>query len=357
MSTLESFKSLSRAMFLGFRRDRGALFFTVLFPLMFLVIFGGVFGHQSTSKVKVLEIGRVPILDQAMAHGGDELGDTMKLSKSSDKHDALHKVTKGDADAAVEQVGNQLVVHYSAADQVKSGTVQGLMNSIVQGANQAATGKPPAYHVTSQQVEDDSLKAIQFFTPSLLGWALASAGVFGASQTLVTWRTKGILRRLQLSPAPIPTVFAARVAVSLAVALVQFALFVAVAQLPFFGLKLGHYWWMAVPMVLSGVLAFLAIGMVIGAWAKTQETAQAVTQLVVLPMAFLGGSFFPLDASPTWMRTLAYIFPLRYLNTGMLNVMGRGLGPMSALPQMGILLGFAVVGGLVAMRLFRWDSA
>lgn len=357
MSTYESFKSLSRAMFLGFRRDRTALFFTVLFPLMFLVVFGGIFGHQTTSKVKILEVGKAPIIDRAVTQGAEELGKVLKVEKTSDRAGALRKVEKGDADAVVEQHGNRLVVHYSAADQVKSGTVRGLMNSIVQSANISATGKPPTYQVSNQQVEDDSLKAIQFFTPSLLGWALASAGVFGASQTLVTWRTKGILRRLQLSPAPVPTVFAARVAVSLAIALVQFALFIVVAQLPMFGLQLSGAWWMAIPMVIAGVLAFLSIGMLIGAWAKTQETAQAVTQLVVLPMAFLGGSFFPLDASPGWMRALSYVFPLRYLNEGMLNVMGRGLGPSSALPQIGVLLGVAVVGALIAVRLFRWDAA
>lgn len=357
MSTFESFKSLSRAMYLGFKRDRTALFFTILFPLMFLLIFGGIFGHQTTSKVNVVEVGKAPILEQAVTQGAEELGKVMKVTRTSDRAAALRKVEKGDADAAVEQRGAQLVVHYSAADQVKSGTVRGLMDSIVQAANQDATGRPPTYTMSAQQVEDDSLKAIQFFTPSLLGWALASAGVFGASQTLVSWRTKGILRRLQLSPAPIPTVFAARVAVSLAIALVQFALFVLVAQLPMFGLQLSGAWWMSIPMVIAGVLAFLSIGMLIGAWAKTQETAQAVTQLVVLPMAFLGGSFFPLDAAPGWMKTLSYIFPLRYLNEGMLNVMGRGLGPMSALPQIGVLVGVAVVGALIAVRLFRWEAA
>jgi ABC-2 type transport system permease protein len=344
-------------MYLGFKRDRTALFFTILFPLMFLLIFGGIFGHQTTSKVKVVEVGKAPILEQAVTQGAEQLGKIMKVTRTSDRADALRKVEKGDADAAVEQRGAQLVVHYSAADQVKSGTVRGLMDSIVQSANQQATGKPPAYTMSAQQVEDDSLKAIQFFTPSLLGWALASAGVFGASQTLVSWRTKGILRRLQLSPAPIPTVFAARVAVSLVIALVQFALFVLVAQLPMFGLRLSGAWWMSIPMVIAGVLAFLSIGMLIGAWAKTQETAQAVTQLVVLPMAFLGGSFFPLDAAPGWMKTLSYIFPLRYLNEGMLNEMGRGLGPMSALPQIGVLVGVAVVGALIAVRLFRWEAA
>ncbi|TDC53182.1 ABC transporter permease [Actinomadura sp. KC345] len=357
MSTYESFKSLSRAMYLGFQRDRAALFFTVLFPLMFLVIFGGVFNEQTTSKVDVLKIGQVPVLEQAVAQGGGELGKVMTVAEASGRADALQQVEKGDVDGAVEQRGGRLIVHYSAADQVKSGTVRGLMNSVVQAANQADSGRPPAYSLAAQRVEDDSLKAIQFFTPGLLGWALASAAVFGASQTLVTWRTKGILRRLRLSPAPIPTVFAARVAVSVAIALAQFALFVLVARLPMFGLQLEGAWWMAIPLLVAGVLSFLSIGMLIGAWARTQETANAVTQLIVLPMAFLGGSFFPLEETPGWMQTVSYIFPLRYLNEGMLNVMSRGLGPGSVLAEMGILLGVAAAGALLALRLFRWDAA
>ncbi|MBW8484913.1 ABC transporter permease [Actinomadura parmotrematis] len=356
MSTYQSFTSLARAMLLGFRRDKGALFFTVLFPLMFLVIFGGVFGHQATAKVTVVAAGPVPLVDRAVAHDGDLAG-TLKVVRAASRDAALKKVEKGDADAFVEQSGNALNVRYSVADQVKSGTARGLLSSIAQSANLAATGRPPAYTVTEAQVEDRSLKAIQFFTPSLLGWALASAGVFGASQTLVTWRTKGILRRLRLSPAPVPTVFAARVAVSLGIALVQFAVFVAVAHLPFFGLKLTGDWWLAIPTLMAGVLAFLGIGTLIGSWAKTQETAQLVGQLVVLPMAFLGGSFFPLDSMPGWMRAVSYVFPLRYLNQGMLDVMGRGLGPGSVLVPIAVLLGVALVTALLAVRVFRWDAA
>jgi ABC-type multidrug transport system permease subunit len=240
---------------------------------------------------------------------------------------------------------------------VKSGTVRGLMNSIVQTANISASGRPAQFKLTATQVEDDSLKPIQFLTPGLLGWALASAGVFGAAQTLVNWRSKGILRRLRLSPAPIPAVFGARVTVSVGIALVQLAMFLLVARLPLFDLQLQGAWWMCVPVVLAGVLAFLAIGTVIGAWARTQEAAQTVGQLVVLPMAFLGGSFFPLDAAPAWMQTISHVFPLRYLNEAMMDVMARGQGPLSVLPEIGVLLAIAVAGTLAALRLFRWDDA
>jgi ABC-2 type transport system permease protein len=356
---MTSFQSLARAMFLGFRRDRTALFFTIALPLLFLVIIGGLFAKQSTPRAKVLEIGSVAVVDQMPADMRAGFEKSMKITmmdKVTGRDAALNKVKKGDYAAALEQDGDQVVIHYSAADQVKSGNAEGQVEGLVQAANQAASGRPPKYHLRAEQVEDKSLKAIQYVTPGLLGWALASAGMFGASTTFVTWRTKGILRRLRLSPVPIRTLFVARVAVSLSTALVQAVLFIGVATLPFFGLKLSHYWWMAVPMVAAGALAFLAIGMLIGAFAKTQEAAQAITQLVVLPMAFLGGSFFPIDSAPKWLRVVTEIFPLRHLNEGMLKVIARGAGPASVLPQLGILLGFALVATVVAVRVFRWEQ-
>jgi ABC-2 type transport system permease protein len=353
---MTGFRSLTRAMFLGFRRDRTAMFFTILLPLLFLVVIGGMLAKQSTPRSKVLEIGSVPVVDRMPEVMRAGVGGSLKITKVADRDAALEKVRKGDYAAALEQNGDQVVIHYSAADQVKSGAVRAQVEGLVQAANQAASGRPPKYRLQARQVEDRSLKAIQYITPGVLGWALASGGMFGASTTLVTWRTKGILRRLRLSPVPIRTLFTARVAVSLGTALVQTVLFIGVATLPFFGLRLSHYWWMAIPMVMAGALAFLAIGMLIGAWAKTQEAAQAVTQLIVLPMAFLGGSFFPIDSAPKWLRVVTEIFPLRHLNEGMLKVMARGAGPASVLPQLGILLGFALVATAIAVRVFRWEQ-
>ena len=54
-----------------------------------------------------------------------------------------------------------------------------MFSGIVQAANQAASHEPPAYQLATQQVEDKSLKPIQYLTPGLLGWAIASGGAFG----------------------------------------------------------------------------------------------------------------------------------------------------------------------------------
>jgi ABC-2 type transport system permease protein len=74
---------------------------------------------------------------------------------------------------------------------------------------------------------------------------------------------------------------------------------------------------MAIPVVAAGTLAFMSIGLLTGAVAKTQQAATAIANLTILPMAFLGGAFIPLDFAPAWIRDVSYAMPLRYLVTGM----------------------------------------
>lgn len=351
-------KSLSRAMALGFIRDRTSLFFTILFPLMFLILFGGIFANQTAPRADVVQIGPVALLDQIPAADRGELDAVLHIDRTTDRESALAKVRKGDADAAVEQSGNRIVLHFSAADQVKAATVQGIFNSLVQTGNLAAAGvTAPAWALDPQQVEDQSLKTIQYVTPGLLGWAIATGAMFGAALTLVNWRQKKILRRLRLSPVSTVTIAGARVGVSVAIALAQTAIFIGVASLPYFGLRLSAYWWMSIPLVFAGTLAFLSLGLLAGSFAKTPEAASAVANLIVLPMAFLSGAFFPLQGAPRWLQLISNALPLRHLVDGMLAVMVRGQGPASVLPQIGILLGFAVVVSAIAVSLFRWDDA
>ena len=52
-----------------------------------------------------------------------------------------------------------------------------------------------------------------------------------------------------------------------------------------------------------------------------------MANFLVLPMAFLSGSFFPLDGARRWLQTVSKALPLRHLNDGMLDVMVRGDGP------------------------------
>jgi ABC-2 type transport system permease protein len=109
-------------------------------------------------------------------------------------------------------------------------------------------------------------------------------------------------------------------------------------------------------VLIFGTLAFMSIGLLVGSFAKTQQAATAIANLIILPMAFLGGAFIPLDFAPAWLRHVSYVMPLRYLVTGMQDVMARGEGAGAALLPIGILAALTVVLTTIAVRVFRWDE-
>ena len=359
---MKSFVSLSKAMALGLLRDRAAVFFMLVFPLMFLALFGALFDDESTPQAKIVQVGDVKVLDSIPDAERAQLRDVLSIEKTDGsaaaRTEALKKVREGDTDAAVFQSGDgEVAMRYSAADSVRSGNVRSVVDSVIQQANQEATGKPPAYRLTTKRIEDESVKPIQFLTPGLLSWAVAMGGVFGSALNLVSWRKKRILRRLWLAPVGPGSVIGARVGVNLALAFAQTGIFLGLATLPYYGLRLGGSWWLCLPLVACGTLAFMSIGLLIGSWAKTEEAANGLAQIIVLPMAFLSGSFFPLEAAPGWVRSVSEFLPLTHLADAMQAVLSRGESWGAALPVMGGLLLFAAVVTLIASRLFRWDDA
>lgn len=348
-STSGQLGSLSRAMLRGFSRDKTSLFFTFLFPLMFLVVFGLVFRSDAASTTSLGVVGDGPVV----AALPDEVVDAVAYD---DVAAAVAAVEAGDLPGALVERGGEVTLYFAASDRVQAGTVQQIVASVVNGANLAATGQPPAIAFTSQQVESDAFTPIQFLAPGILSWGVATSATFGAALTLVAWRKRQVLRRLRLSPAPVWTIVGARVGVSLLVALMQAVLFLGVAQLPAFGLELAGQWWLALPVLLCGTCAFLAVGLLVGAVAGTEESASAIANFVVLPMAFLSGTFFDLSGAPAWMQAASKALPLGWMNDGITDVLVRGEGVGAAWLPCLVLLGFAAVVSAAATRVFRWES-
>ena len=342
-------RSLSRAMLRTFFRDRTSLFFTFLFPLMFLVVFGLVFRSDGAATTSLGVVGDGPVVSALPE-------DVVEPVAFDTAEEAVAAVEAGDLPGVLVEEGREVTLYFAASDQVQAGTVQQIVSSVVNGANLAATGRPPAITLTTQQVESAEFEPIQFLAPGILSWGVATSAAFGAALTLVAWRNRQVLRRLRLSPAPVGTIVGARVGVSLLVALMQAALFLGVALLPTFGLQLSGQWWLALPILLCGTCSFLAVGLLVGAVAKTEEAASAIANFVVLPMAFLSGIFFDLSAAPPWMSVVSRVLPLGWMNDGIKDVLVRGEGASAVWLPCLVLLGFAVVVGAAATRVFRWES-
>lgn len=346
---MRAWRALTVAMWKGLIADRSSLFFYFLFPLMFLVLFGLVLANPDVGRVTLGVTGSGPLVDALPE-------EVLTVERYDDFDDAVQAVRDGDLPAALRVDGDRVELRYAASRQVTAGTVQGIVASVVNQANLVAVDAEPTFALSASQVEDESFEPIQFLTSGLLAWGIAMSAAFGASMNLVIWRRNGVLRRLRLSPVPAVAVVGARVGVSIAVALLQTAVFVGVAVTPPFGLQLRGAWWLVLPLIVAGTLAFMSIGLLVGSLMTTEEAASAAVNLVILPMAFLSGVFFDISAMPELFQQVSWLMPLRHLSAALLDVLVRDAGAAALVVPMAVLVGFAAVLTLLASRFFTWDT-
>ncbi len=346
---MKQLASLSMAQIRGYFRDRTTLFFTFFLPLIFLGIFGLVSSNSNVSKTEVGIVGNGPLISALPK-------DVLKFENYKDEATAREAVRKGDSPGAFIESGNNVTLVYATTDATSAGILQGIATSVINSANlQAAGVTSPAYQLNATAVESEDLKPIEQLTPGIVSWAIATSACFGAALTFISWRDKQLLRRLRLAPMPTFTLICSRLAVAILIAIIQAAVFFAIAAVAFdFTLKPNILLYL--PILICGVLAFVAIGQLIGSIAKTVDSGSAIANLVVLPMAFVCGVFMPASMFPPIVQTIGKFLPLYHINEGTIDVMIRGEGVSSMLNACWPLLAFALVIGAIATKAFRWEK-
>lgn len=157
--------SLAVAMAKGFWRDRAAVFFAVVFPLMFLLLFGTLSSDEGASRTSVVQVGEVPLLDDPPGMASQVVDNSLDITRADDLDAALDEIREGDLDAAVVQDGDTVQLYYSQADPVVAGTVQGTFQAVISSANLGASQRPPQFTLQADAVEDEALSAVQYLTP------------------------------------------------------------------------------------------------------------------------------------------------------------------------------------------------
>ena len=330
-------------------RDRTALFFSLAFPIVFMTLFGLIFGNAGSSRPDLDVVGTGPLvtaLQQSKA---------VKLHVQPDAATALRRVHNGDETGALVVTSGKAHLYYQASSTVEGPILQAIVQGVADNLNIRASGSPPLVTVTSSSVEDRDLGYIDYLVPGLLAMAISQSAVFGIAFSLVAFRAKGILRRLRLTPMPLGEFAAARVLMALCLALAQAVVLLAVGHFAF-GVTIAGNLLSLVPLVVLGALCFISIGLLVGSIAKTEDAAAAMANLVTLPMTFLAGVFFPLNSAPGVVQAISKVLPLTYLADGLRGVAVRDHSFMWTLPKLGVLAAFTVVIVAASLRNFRWTS-
>jgi ABC-2 type transport system permease protein len=347
----------------SFTRDRSALFWTLAFPLIFVVLFGSIFsGGNTVRSVGFADLDGTPASAQLETAFGsiqsvklvdgteDELVARMRKGDVS----AVIVVPKGYATTVAAKAGPADVKVYTDPSQSSAdGATRQLVGFVLSAVNQAASGQPPAVMPSFQPIQTNDLTFISYLVPSILGMSLMQLGVFAAIP-LVADRQKLILKRLHATPLRRWQLVGSNVLMRLLIAIVQTAIIVGVGS-ALYHVQIAGSWLLIGALILLGSLAFIALGYVIASFATSEDAANGMTSAVQFPLMFLSGTFFPIDAMPDALKTVARALPLTYLGDGLRQVMVDGTPFAPLWVCFAFLAVWLAVCFGIASRFFKWQ--
>ncbi len=190
--------------------------------------------------------------------------------------------------------------------------------------------------------------------PGVVVFNILAFGLLGSGTMMVQMREKGVLRRLQASPVPASQLVGSYLLVNVLLGLLQSALIVGFAVLVFGVSISGAGVLKALPMMVAGIVTFVALGQVISGVAPTAGAAVAVGQIVNFSQMFITDMIMPIEAMPAWLQDAAPYLPayavVQLVRSPFLNgTFSEGVGI-----HLLVAAGYTLVAGLVAARLFRW---
>ena len=209
------------------------------------------------------------------------------------------------------------------------------------------------------------IKFTQYFVTGMIASGLMTTGFQALAIQIPIERDRGVLKRYRGTPMPRSTYFVGKVAMVLAIAVIETIILLAVA-VPFFDVSLPttlSKWLTLAWVCLLGITACTLCGIAFSSLAKSGRSAPAVVTPVALVLQFISGVFFVFTALPTWMQSVAALFPLKWMCQGMRAVflpeVAAAAEPAGSweLGRVALVLGAWCVGGLIlCLTTFRWTT-
>ncbi len=352
-------------------RDKLAIFFTFLFPLIFLFVFGGIFGSNNDVSFDVALINQS---DSQFAKGFVKNAKEEKVLKVNEdittRAQAEEQMNRSQIDAAIilpEDFGavkrgdkiptGQATILYAKNNEQSGQTLLSIMQGVFKGINQDLVKQnTEPFTVRSESTGKAGLSNFDYLFAGLIGFSILGMGLFGPTTVFPRLKQRGVLRRYHTTSLKVWQFVVGNIISNSGAALLSVGFMMVIAlTVPFFNLHLqGNLIELALFIILGAVVIF-GVGLAIGGWAKNENQAAPLSNLVSFPMMFLSGTFFPRFLMPEWLQTASGFLPLTPFIDGVRMIMVEGKHLIDILPQIGMLGAWGIVIYLIAFKVFRWE--
>jgi ABC-2 type transport system permease protein len=364
---MKAIAAISLMLIKNWARSRGGVFFSILFPVMLILIFGSVFGQEKVSYTLYVQnfdtLGRKPTQlseEFVKALNDTEVLKIKKLDLRVDPEEFIKEhpfescrvlvIPKGFQENIVKGKEVEIELLGKKGDQYLP-LVENTVKTIVYSFNIKLHHNREIINVTQSCVTKEEVKPIDCYVPAILAAFIMTNGIIGVTVNTSEFRRRGIIKRLVATPLSKYEWILGNLLQQVLLAFILTAVMLCLAWLVFDFHKVPNVY--SILLIILGAVTFCSLGIFLGGIVKDVEAATGIANAIAFPMMFLSGAFWPVELMPEYLQAVAKLLPLYYLHNGLrMTMIYRKFDPLS----FSVLVILASVFIILAVKITKWRS-
>jgi len=282
-------------------RNRGTIFFSLAFPLIFMLLFGAMFRQTGTTKFD-LNVQNLDLTDGTPTQISKAFLDLMnktgalnivEVGKDVNVTDYIKEkgitriliIPKGFQNQTLDGNSTLVLKMVPAVTDPSSATVAGILNSVIKGFNSYLAGTKDIINIREESIATKPFNYIDFLLPGVISMTVVIVSMFGAITFNTKYREMGILKRLAVTPLSKLEWILGIVTYHVFLSFLSTAIILVVGMAIFDVKAVPDIY--SVILIASGTVAFTGIGMLVAHFVKEAEAADAAANAVFFPQMFL----------------------------------------------------------------------
>jgi ABC-2 type transport system permease protein len=356
--------AIARASLISMFRSPTAVVFSLLFPVIFIVVFGSMVTNadlkiriaiapgSDTSNIVQQIISGIKIIQPQTGLTQEGMEDALKKGKIT----AIIHITRDSDQNHLPHYSVELITANAAAE--KFSLLQSVIEESIHELNEKLFPQnPSAGRVTVVRIPGRIYRQIDFILPGQLGFSLLMAGVFSSAFLFFNLRQSFVLKRIFATPITRSYLILGELLSRLLFQVIGFIIIVCLGHFAFhFTLVHGLITFLEMLLFsIFGLLIFMGTGFIISSLLQDEGSLAPVANTVTLPQILLCGLFFPIENYPHWLQSFCKILPLTILVDGLRKIAFEGTHILQMPFALGGLLCWTLVIAVVTVKVFRWE--
>ena len=330
-----------------FMREKEAVFWVFIFPVLMTFALGIAFRNTAPDKTPVA----IEATTDAKANETAQLlsGSTEITATVMSPSDAAQALRSGKVSIVVIPQNDSFEYRFDPT-RPESRAARLMLDDVLQRGK----GRADVVKTGEQRITEPGARYVDFLVPGLIGMNLMGSGLWGLGFTVVIARSRKILKRFAATPMRRSHYLFSFMLSRLVFLVLEVAAVIGFAWLVFDFTVRGSWLSLTLITVLGG-FTFSGLGLLVAARPTTIEGVSGLMNFIMLPMWLLSGTFFSSERFPQVLQPFIKALPLTALNTVLRSVMNEGATLSSNWIPIAILVAWCVVSFVVALKIFKWQ--